>query len=244
MPQQRGAVLRDEAMTLLETRGAGPTGSAEPATGALTLADLPKRASGIRSSPDGGCWGRATWSLIDGCSAVMPLDCITVLIDPGLVVSDASAQPETAPPAAAGRTRVRSLEGELFRGFLSVQSRGVVALPPALRRRYQLDLPGAQVEVTEREDGVLEVRPVIAVPATEAWFWGSRWQSGEREVEEHVRAGQVTVSDSADELLADLVALDDEATAAAETAAGPAANVGDAVRDDRTAMTGQVADEG
>jgi bifunctional DNA-binding transcriptional regulator/antitoxin component of YhaV-PrlF toxin-antitoxin module len=46
-----------------------------------------------------------------------------------------------------------------FHGFLSVQGRGAVALPPTLRRRYHLDRPGAQVEVTERDDGVLELRP-------------------------------------------------------------------------------------
>ena len=100
-----------------------------------------------------------------------------------------------------------------FHGYLSVQSRGVVALPPALRRRYQLDQPGAQVEVTEREDGVLEVRPVLAVPATEAWFWTERWQAGEREVDDDVRDGRITTSESVEEFVSNLVRLDEEAAA-------------------------------
>lgn len=104
-----------------------------------------------------------------------------------------------------------------FHGYLSVQSRGVVALPPHLRKRYALDRPGAQVEVTEREDGVLEVRPVIAVPARDAWFWNERWQAGERDVDAHVRAGQVMVSESAEDFLADLAALDEEAPAGPQT---------------------------
>lgn len=103
---------------------------------------------------------------------------------------------------------------EGFHGFLAVQRRGTVALPPALRARYHLDMPGAQVEITERSDGVLELRPVVAVAATEAWFWDERWQAGERRVDELVAEGQVTLSDGPDEFLDDLARL--------ETSAGPA----------------------
>lgn len=91
-----------------------------------------------------------------------------------------------------------------FHGFLSMQGRGTIALPPALRSRYQLDKPGAQVEVTEREDGVLELRPTVAVPASEAWFWDDRWQAGEREVDDHVAAGRTTTHDTVDDFLTHL----------------------------------------
>jgi bifunctional DNA-binding transcriptional regulator/antitoxin component of YhaV-PrlF toxin-antitoxin module len=93
---------------------------------------------------------------------------------------------------------------DFFHGFLAVQGRGTVALPPALRRRYRLDQPGAQVEITERADGVLELRPVVPVPASEAWFWDPTWHRGEREVDEHVSAGEVLVHPSPDDLLAHL----------------------------------------
>ena len=63
----------------------------------------------------------------------------------------------------------------LFHGFIPVQARGVFTLPAELRRRRRLDQPGVQLEITEREDGVLEVRPVIAVDATQAWFWSGEW---------------------------------------------------------------------
>ena len=56
-----------------------------------------------------------------------------------------------------------------YHGFLSVQARGVLALPPELRRRLRLDVPGAQVEVTEREDGVLELRPQVPVQIGRAY---------------------------------------------------------------------------
>jgi len=81
---------------------------------------------------------------------------------------------------------------DFFHGFVAVQGRGTVALPPALRRRYHLDRPGAQVEITERADGVLELRPAVPVPASEAWFWDPRWHAGEREVDAHVERGDVT----------------------------------------------------
>ncbi|MGH8903994.1 MAG: AbrB/MazE/SpoVT family DNA-binding domain-containing protein [Egibacteraceae bacterium] len=60
--------------------------------------------------------------------------------------------------------------------FVSVQGRGVIALPAELRRRFGLDRPGAQVEVVAREDGVIELRPHLAVPAEQAWVWTPQWQ--------------------------------------------------------------------
>jgi antitoxin MazE len=79
-----------------------------------------------------------------------------------------------------------------FHAFLSIQSRGVLALPPEVRKRLGLDVPGAQVEVTERADGVIELRPQIPVPTSQAWFWTEAWQAREREVNDELVAGRVT----------------------------------------------------
>jgi bifunctional DNA-binding transcriptional regulator/antitoxin component of YhaV-PrlF toxin-antitoxin module len=59
--------------------------------------------------------------------------------------------------------------------FISVQARGVLAIPPDVRRRFGLDRPGAQVELVEREDGVIELRPhwpmpIIVLDATDSAF--------------------------------------------------------------------------
>ncbi len=84
--------------------------------------------------------------------------------------------------------------------YVSVQSRGTIALPPDLRRRLHLDEPGAQVRIVEREDGVVELQPVLPVPAEQRWFWTERWQAMEREVDRHVEAGRLITHDDADAL--------------------------------------------
>jgi AbrB family looped-hinge helix DNA binding protein len=86
-------------------------------------------------------------------------------------------------------------------GYINVQSRGVVALPAEVRRRLHLDEPGAQVEITERDDGVLELRPSLPIAADQRWFWTERWQQREHEVDAHVAAGEVAVHDDGDALL-------------------------------------------
>ncbi|MHB8509293.1 MAG: AbrB/MazE/SpoVT family DNA-binding domain-containing protein [Candidatus Dormibacteria bacterium] len=88
--------------------------------------------------------------------------------------------------------------------FVGVRGRGEIVLPADLRRRHHLDSPGAQVEVVERDDGVIELRPHVSVPAEQAWFWDSAWQEGERVVDEHVAAGRIVVSADIDQFLKDI----------------------------------------
>ena len=95
-----------------------------------------------------------------------------------------------------------------FHGYVAVQARGLVALPAALRKKYRLDEAGAQVEITERADGVLELRPTVAVPAQEAWFWDETWQAGEREVDEYLARSEVRVHEGVDSFLQALENLD------------------------------------
>jgi len=86
---------------------------------------------------------------------------------------------------------------------VTVQSRGLIAIPTAIRRHLGLDKPGAQVEVIEREGEVI-LRPHVAVPADQAWFWTGRWQRMEREADDAIAAGRVAVAQDVDELLDDL----------------------------------------
>lgn len=87
------------------------------------------------------------------------------------------------------------------RQFVTLQARGVLALPLEIRKRYRLDEPGAQLELIEREDGVLELHPYSAIPADQAWFWTPEWQDGEREATDDIAAGRVERFDSDEDLL-------------------------------------------
>jgi len=83
------------------------------------------------------------------------------------------------------------------RRFRSVDDRGNVTLPADIRRQYGLDKPGAQLEVVARE-GVIELRPHVAVRADQAWFWSPSWQKGERAVDRHIAAGRVRRAENID----------------------------------------------
>lgn len=87
--------------------------------------------------------------------------------------------------------------------FVTVQSRGFIAIPVAIRRHFSLDQPGAQVEVIERE-GEIVLRPHLAIPADQSWFWTKRWQKMELEADDAVAAGHTTVVNGVDELLVSL----------------------------------------
>ena len=58
--------------------------------------------------------------------------------------------------------------------FVTVQNRGLIALPSTIRHRFGLDKSGAQVEVIER-DGEIILRPHVAVPVDQTWFWTERY---------------------------------------------------------------------
>ena len=83
-------------------------------------------------------------------------------------------------------------------------------MPANVRRRLHLDEQGAQLEMTERADGVIELRAALPVPAEQRWFWTERWQEREREVDGHVDAGRVMVHDSTEDFLDHLNELDSE----------------------------------
>ena len=48
------------------------------------------------------------------------------------------------------------------------------------------------------------LRPQVAVPADQAWFWTERWQQMEREADDAVAAGRTTTVEGVEEFLADL----------------------------------------
>ena len=94
-----------------------------------------------------------------------------------------------------------------YRGYAAIQGRGTIALPAELRRKYRLDEPGAQLQVIERPDGVIELRPTLPVPLDEMWFWTRGHQAAEREAEEDLATGRFRTFDDEETFLADLAEL-------------------------------------
>jgi hypothetical protein len=60
------------------------------------------------------------------------------------------------------------------------------------------------VWLVERDDGVIELHSLVAVPAYQTCFWSERWQLMEREAEADVAAVRVAVTDGPDEFLEEL----------------------------------------
>ncbi|WP_228066611.1 hypothetical protein [Microbacterium paludicola] len=81
-------------------------------------------------------------------------------------------------------------------------------IPPWVPRRSQIR--GVAIYLL---NGVIELRPSLPVPADQAWFWAARWQQREREIDEHVAAGRVTVHENGDGFLAHLDALESDGLA-------------------------------
>src|SRR5258708_426956 len=94
-----------------------------------------------------------------------------------------------------------------YRGYAAIQGRGTVALPAELRRKYRLDEPGAQLEVVERPDGGIELRPTLPVPLDEMWFWTRGQQPAGGEGGGDVAAGRFRRFGDGESFLADLAEL-------------------------------------
>lgn len=99
-----------------------------------------------------------------------------------------------------------------YHGYVAIQGRGTVALPAELRRKYRLDEAGAQIELTERDDGVIELRPTLPVPVDEMWFWRRGHQAAEREADEDLAQGRYRDFDDEESFLGALQEMVDQAT--------------------------------
>ncbi len=73
---------------------------------------------------------------------------------------------------------------------IKVRERGTITLPAALRKAARLDRPDSQVEARLREDGVIELIPVITIPADQAWYWTEEWQAGNGKLMKRSRVGK------------------------------------------------------
>jgi AbrB family looped-hinge helix DNA binding protein len=83
---------------------------------------------------------------------------------------------------------------------LQVRSNGQITLPSAVRRKANLK-EGDLLEVIVEEDGTVRLVPQIAVERSQAYFWTRRWQEGEHQADEDIKAGRVKEFANIDEAI-------------------------------------------
>ena len=85
---------------------------------------------------------------------------------------------------------------------ITMRAKGQITLPDDVRRAALLE-EGDLLEAEITAEGIL-LRPQKFIHATQAWFWNSEWQSGEREAEADRDDGRVTEFATGEELLESL----------------------------------------
>ncbi len=83
-----------------------------------------------------------------------------------------------------------------------VTRHGQITLPAAVRKELGIE-EGDLVEI-EVEDERAILMPKKLVDKSQAYFWTRKWQEGEREADEDIKAGRVKTFDSVEELISDL----------------------------------------
>lgn len=83
-----------------------------------------------------------------------------------------------------------------------VTRHGQITLPASVRKRLGIE-EGDLVEI-EVEDEKAVLMPKKLVDKNQAYFWTKRWQEGEREAEEDIKAGRVKTFESVEDLIKDL----------------------------------------
>lgn len=78
-----------------------------------------------------------------------------------------------------------------------LRSKGQLTLPSEIRAVLHIG-EGDEVEFTVTDAGEVLLRGMTSVPADQRWFWEPKWQAGEREASEQIKAGEVEVFDDVD----------------------------------------------
>jgi len=86
--------------------------------------------------------------------------------------------------------------------YSKVTRHGQITLPASVRRELRVE-EGDLVEIKVIDDKAI-LMPKKLVDKNQAYFWTKRWQEGEREAEEDIKAGQIKTFDSVEELIKDL----------------------------------------
>jgi len=86
--------------------------------------------------------------------------------------------------------------------LIQVRKKAQLTLPLSVRKKLGVE-EGDFMDVQVREgEIVLKVKKLV--DKEQAWFWTKRWQQGEKEAEDDIRAGRVYEFPDADSVIASL----------------------------------------
>jgi len=86
--------------------------------------------------------------------------------------------------------------------YSKVTRHGQITLPAPVRKSLGIE-EGDLVEIEVVDEKAVLV-PKRLVDKNQAFFWTKKWQEGEKEADEDIKARRVKVFDSAEELMKDL----------------------------------------
>jgi AbrB family looped-hinge helix DNA binding protein len=87
--------------------------------------------------------------------------------------------------------------------ILQLARDGRITLPNSVRRKAGLSA-GDLLRAEVTEDGRIVLSPVVAVDRTQAYFWTSRWQAGEREAEQDLQSGRIKTFENVEDFIREL----------------------------------------
>jgi antitoxin MazE len=87
--------------------------------------------------------------------------------------------------------------------IIPVGKRGVLYMPKEILKEFNV-AEGDYMEVYGTKDGIV-LKPKTLVDKDQAWFWTSKWQKMEKEVDEDIKKGRIKRSNSIAELKKDLM---------------------------------------
>ncbi|MDR3588017.1 MAG: AbrB/MazE/SpoVT family DNA-binding domain-containing protein [Desulfosporosinus sp.] len=86
---------------------------------------------------------------------------------------------------------------------VTVRTRNQITIPREYTEYVNVS-EGEELRYEITDDGALILRPVITVPKDQAWFWTDKWQAEEKEVDEEIKAGQISSPQNAEDFINDL----------------------------------------
>jgi AbrB family looped-hinge helix DNA binding protein len=86
--------------------------------------------------------------------------------------------------------------------YSKVTRHGQITLPAPVRKSLGIE-EGDIIEIEIVEDKAVLV-PKRLVDKSQSYFWTKKWQEGEKEADEDIKAGRIKKFDSAEELIRDM----------------------------------------